>query len=295
MWGWAWPVLVAAVVAGCATPVPVPEPEPTSTTGAGFGAPPTSDVLRRALRTDLCALLDEAAVTELGWVRGTPAQTLTACVAASPDLTRSVTMSVDTSVSEAAAPANGNRCTRQRIVDRSTMIALMVHAKDQPDPCATAERFLVTAVARFDAGHGAVEPPHPWIALDACEVLPPLLPAAVEELGPARSTLREVRRLGLRGCIATHESGEVTLSVEPTAGAIADLDGDEVAIGGRPGRMREFGQTCVVRLIGAELGTDGQPGRQTQVITVEVSSGQVAAAQRCTAASDVAGGLVESW
>jgi hypothetical protein len=295
MWGWAWTAVAAALVAGCAAPVVVPEPEPVSTTGAGFGAPPTSDVLRRVLRTDLCALLDEAVVTELGWVRGTPAQTLTACVAASPDQARSVTMSVDTSVSEVAAPATGNRCTRQRIVDRSTMIALMVHVRDEPDPCATADRFLGTAVTRFEAGVGAVEPPHPWIALDACEVLPPLLPAAVDELGPARSTLREVRRLGLRGCIATHEQGEVTLSVEPAAGAVADLDGDEVAVGGHPGRMREFGSTCVVRLIGAELGIEGQPGRQTQVITIEVSSGQVAAAQRCAAASEVAGGLVESW
>lgn len=289
-------LVMAAVAAGAAcsngtgdagTPSAAP-----STTAQEPEAPPTSDVLTRALRTDLCALLDEAEVARLGWRFGTAqAQTLTACAAGSADHTGagSVTLSVDTAVSENAGPADGNRCTRLRIVDQTTMIALKVQVRADPDPCAAAEPFLATAVRRFEAGAGAVEPPHPWIALDACALLPRSLPAAAPELGAPKATLREVRRLGPRGCIATLERGEVTLSVEPTGGRVEDLDGDEVAIAARPARQREFGDTCLVRLIGGQL---GEPGRQqVQVITVEVHSEKV---QRCSTATAMAAVLVET-
>ncbi len=288
-------LVMASVTAACANGT---GDAGTATTPASHGqetieqpqAPPTSDVLTRALRTDLCALLDEAEVARLGWRLGTAqAQTLTACAAGSTDLTGSVTLSVDTAVSDTAGPADGNRCTRLRIVDQATMIALKVQVRAEPDPCAAAEPFLATAVRRFQVGAGAVEPPHPWIALDACALLPRTLAAASTELGAPKATLREVRRLGPRGCIATLERGEVTLSVEPTGGRIEDLDGDDVAIAARPARQREFGDTCLVRLIGGQL---GEPGRQqVQVITVEVHSEQV---QRCSTATAMVAVLVET-
>jgi len=290
-------VVTVLLVAACgsATPSgePVPGPTPTGTPEPGFSAPPTSDVLRRALHTDMCALLDEAETARLGWLRGTSqAQTLTTCAAASPDQTGYVTVSVDTAVAETDGPADGDRCTRLTIVDRATMIAVKVQVRAKPDPCAAAATFLATATRRFADGAGTVEPPHPWLALDACELLPPLLPTAARDLGPARATLREVRRLGPRGCIATHDRGEVTLSVEPAAGRVDDLDGDEVAIAARPARQRESGSTCLVRLVGEQL---GGPGRhQVQVITVEVRSEQVAAPQRCATASAMVEVLAET-
>lgn len=289
-----WAAIMIMTTACAAVPERRPSGTPTPTDEpAGFEAPPSSDVLRRALRTDLCALLDEDAVTRLGWARGSQAQTLTVCAAASADQSRSVTLSIDTAVSDAPAPADGNRCTRLAFVDQATMIALKAQTRGEPDACATADRFLTTALRRFQAGEGTIEPPNPWIALDACAVLPPLLPVAVPLLGPAKGTLRQARRLGLRACIATHERGEVTLSVEPAAGRAADLDGDEVAIAARPARQREFGSTCVVRLVGDELGGSGAD--QTQVVTIEVSSQQVAAPQRCEAAEALVGNLVGSW
>ncbi|HEY0636510.1 MAG TPA: hypothetical protein VGD67_02580 [Pseudonocardiaceae bacterium] len=283
-------VLTVAAVASCVAPEP-PPPAPATDTPeqVDFGAPPSSDVLRRALRTDLCALLDESALTDAGLVRGTAqAETLTACAAGSPDRSSTLTLSLDTAPAQAESPADGDRCTRVRVVDGTTAIALKAQARHAGDPCALARAFVDTAAGLFEAGAGEVTPPHPWLALDACELLPGVLDAAREAIGGPRPTLRELRRLGARGCIATHERGEVTLSVAPASGRAADLDGEELAVAAHRARVREYGDTCVVRLVGDELGG----GRATQVVTVDVTSRAIDAARRCAAATGLAEALV---
>jgi hypothetical protein len=265
----------------------------TTEADATFLQPPTSEVFTRALRTDMCALLDEAVLVELGWQRGTRPQTLTSCAGSSADQTQSVSLSVDTAVSDQPTAALGTRCTRLKLVDPTTMIALKVQVRAEPDPCAPAERFLATAVRRFETGTGQTEPPNPWIALDACELLPPLLPTSARTLGGPKPTLREVRRLGPRGCIATHVDGEVTLSVSPAAGRAEDLDGDEVAVAHRPARVREYGAMCVLRLVGQPLGeplaesTGSRSRQEIQVVTIEVE----AAGDRCAVATAMAEAL----
>ena len=264
----------------------------------GFLPPPSSEVLTRALRTDLCALLDEVALAELGWQRGTSqAETLTSCGAASTDQggtgqgtdqRKSIGVSLDTAVSDRPAPVDGRRCTRLKIVDPVTKIAIKVQVRAEPDPCAIADRFLATAVGRFEAGAGQVQPPDPWIALDACQLLPPLLAVSARTLGGPMQTLREVRRLGPRGCIATHAEGEVTLSVTPAPGRAADLDGAEIAIANRAARVQDLNGICVLRLVGPELGEPG--GQQVQVITIEVQAGT----DRCTVAAAMGEALAPS-
>lgn len=287
---------IAAVLAtGCAgEPAgPLPEPaivvSPTVLSGeriaqqgdavaGGFLPPPSSAVLARALRTDLCALLDASTVARFGWQPGARAETLTSCGAGSADQRQSVVVAVDTAVSDRPAPAEGNRCTRLAIVDPVTMIALKVQVRAEPEPCRPAEELLATAVQRFTAGAGEVRPPHPWLALDACQLLPPLLATSARTLGGPNPTLREVRRLGARGCVANHVDGEVTLSVAPAPGRAEDLDGTEVAVGGRPARRQELAGICVLRLVGSQLVGPQlvpQPVEQrmaVQVITVEVRS-----------------------
>jgi len=281
---WATAALLAAGCAGPTAPGTAPgtatapsSPAPGQPGGPDtFLPPPSSDTLERALRTDMCALLDETLLAVLGWQRGPQAQTLTSCGAASADQKRSVSVSVDTAVSDRPAPSEGSRCTRLRIVDTITMIALKVQLRAEPDPCQRAEEFLATAARRFADGAGQVPPPTPWIALDACELLPKVLPASSRILGGPRPTLREVRRLGARGCIASHVDGEVTLSVAPVPGRIADLDGDEVAVAFGPARVRELNGTCLLRLVGQQLGEQqpGEPRRpEVQVVTVEVQAG----------------------
>ena len=286
----AWPlaVLLAAVftATACAEPAS-PDQGATGTsptTDAGeFIPPPSSDVLDRALRTDLCALLDEQAVARRGWQRGTAqGETLTMCAAASPDQRESVRLSLDTAVSGQPAPAQGNRCTRASVVDPATAIAVKVQVRAEPDPCAVADHFLATATQRFAAGAGQVTPLNPWTALDACRLLPPLLAVSARTLGGPKPTLREVRRLGARGCIATHAEGEVTLSVSPASGRAEDLDGDEVAVAGRPARVQDSGGVCLLRLVGQQL------AGQVQVATVEVQ----AADDRCAVATAMAEALL---
>jgi hypothetical protein len=272
-------LLLAALlpVAGCAGAAPDAgnagrTPAGTSQTAADtFLPPPSSDVLSRALRTDQCALLDETLLASLGWQRGPQAQTLTVCGAGSADRQRSVSVSVDTAVSDRPAPADGDRCTRLRIVDTVTMIALKVQIRGEPDPCRPAEEFLATAARRFDDGAGQLPPPTPWISLDACELLPKVLPVSARSLGGPRPTLREVRRLGVRGCVASHLDGEVTLSVSPVPGRVPDLDGEEIAVAGGPARVLALNGTCLLRLVDRQLGEASRP--EVQVVTIEVQAG----------------------
>jgi hypothetical protein len=265
----------------------------TTEVDATFLQPPTSEVFTRVLRTDMCALLDEAVLAALGWQRGIQPQTFTSCAGGSADQKQSVSLSVDTAISDQPTAALGTRCTRLKIVDPTTMIALKVQVRAEPDPCAPAEWFLAAALRRFETGTGQTEPPNPWIALDACELLPPLLPISARTLGGPKPTLREVRRLGPRGCIATHVDGEVTLSVSPAPGLAEDLDGDEVAVAHRPARMREHSTMCMLRLVGQPLGeplaeSPGPRSRQeVQVITIEVEAPD----DRCAVATAMAEAL----
>lgn len=277
-------LVVAASLVACAGQPVGPGLAPNAGSNAAgpvtFGAPPSSDVFRRALRTDMCALLDEAALAELGWSRGSgQLESFTSCGGGTADLRQSVGISLDTAVSEQDVPATADRCTRLRIIDRTTMVALKVQARASGDVCTVAGRFLATAVQRFDGGDGAGQPPNGWLVLDACELLPPLLLASAAGLGEASPALREVRRLGARACIATHLDGEVTLSVAPVAGRPEELDGQSVAVAGRAARTLELPGLCVLRLIGQPL------GNRTQVITVEVQAQLVPAAQRCAVAT----------
>jgi hypothetical protein len=276
---------------------PTPASATTTEAEATFLQPPTSEVFTRALRTDMCALLDEAVLAELGWQRGIQPQTLTSCAGGSADQKQSVSLSVATALSNQPTAAIGTRCTRLKIVDPTTMIALKVQVRAEPDPCAPAERFLATAVRGFETGTGQTEPPNPWIALDACELLPPLLSVSARTLGGPKPMLREVRRLGPRGCIATHVEGEVTLSVSPAPGRAEDLDGDEVAVAHRPARVREHNVICVLRLVGQPLGkppaeSPGERSRQgfrqeVQVVTIEVEAPD----DRCAVATAMAEAL----
>jgi hypothetical protein len=255
--------------------------EPTGP--AGFLPPPSSAAFDRALRTDLCALLDEAALAGRGWQPAGRAETLTSCVAASADQRQAVTITLDTAVAERATPADGGRCARVRIVDPVTAVAVKLQVRGAPEPCAAAEELVTVAAQRFAAGAGEVAPPDPWLALDACRLLAPQLTASAAALGGPDPDLREVRRLGARGCVANHEDGEVTLSVAPVPGTAEALDGDELAVAGRPARMRDVNGVCVLRLVGRQLGEP--PRLAVQVITLEVQS---ATADRCAVATALA-------
>jgi hypothetical protein len=286
----------AAGVAGCAasrtgdrTP-PAVTVSPTGQRGpaepagpAGFLAPPSSAVLDRALHTDLCALLDESALAGHGWQPAARAETLTSCVAASADQRQTVTITLDTAVTERAAPAEGGRCIRVKILDPAAAVAVKIQVRGAPEPCPAAEELVAVAAQRFAAGAGEVPPPDPWLVLDACRLLAPLLTASAAVLGGPNPDLPEVRRLGVRGCVANHEGGEVTLSVAPVPGAVQALDGAELAVAGRPARVRDVNGVCVLRLVGRQL---GEPPRQAvQVITLEVQS---ATADRCAVATALA-------
>jgi hypothetical protein len=267
-------VVVFAI--GCTGSAPGDTPPPASNgpPHAEFAAPEPTEAFLRALRTDHCALIDEALAGELGWrLASQAAQTLVTCGAATADLTQSVSLELTLADGQRNAPASGDTCHRVRTIEQASGLAARAVVTADDDPCGLADRFAATAAQRFAANLGAVEPPDPWIALDACELLQPALADSAAALGGPKPSSTRLRRIGLRGCLASHQDGTAELNVVPAAGAAADLDGDEVAVASRRAMVQQRPESCAVLLVGEQLGGQRQGRRpETQVITVTVAA-----------------------
>jgi hypothetical protein len=289
-------VMVGATVSGCDGSAPG-DPRPTTPgeppTGE-FEAPEPTDQFLRALRTDLCALVDQALAGQLGWqIASQAAQNLVVCGAARPDLQQSVSLELELADGQRDGPASGDKCHRVRIIEQTSGLAAKAVVTAADDPCGLAERFAATAAQRFAAEVGAVEPPDPWIALDACELLRPALADSAAALGGPKPRSTRLRRIGLRGCLASHRSGTVELSLTPAAGRAADLDGDEVAVAGRRAVVQRRASSCALLLVGEQLGGSGR-NAETQVVTVTVAADGTDPASQCEIAQAMAGTVVST-
>jgi hypothetical protein len=278
---------IATTITGCTDAGPGTS---SSSAGphAGFAAPQATEQFRRALRTDLCALVDPTLVSELGWqVTSQAAQNLVACGAATADLAGSVSIEMSTADGQRDGPASGDTCSRVRTIEQASGLAARAVVTTTGDPCGLADRFAASAAQRFAANAGTVEPPNQWIALDACELLRPALADSATVLGGPRPSATQLRRIGLRGCLASHEGGTAELSVTPAAGAAADLDGDEVDLGGRTALVQRRGHSCALLLLGEQLGGGGKRA-ETQVVTVTVAAEDREPAGLCETAQAMA-------
>lgn len=284
----------AATLAGCQqTPVasrPVTAPASVDPGPAEFAPLATSEVVDRALRTDLCGLLDEAALAADGLTidRDSGPEQHSRCDASDgePDPTFARTVSVrfqPTQSQLGPQPARDNRCTREHLVEEEPRMMLQVEAHvPGSDPCAAAEAHLETATERFDAGSATTDPPLPWLALDPCALLEPVLSISGETFGPAVPWNNDLRRPFLRTCQASHENGDVQVSVDPSERAADDIDGEETVIGARPGRLNPTETECYVSIVGETVGE--APRDSTDVVEVRVTAKNVGQDERCAAA-----------